>query len=119
MHDEDRDAAEAPAELDWRDESPGAERPVEAPPREEGRDSAAPAAADQPAGEASEDQERSWRPIRGLGGVGCLTMTLATVVAIALLSTGSFFAGVAGILIFAVAIGVGLWLYNVASVRRK
>jgi GNAT superfamily N-acetyltransferase len=65
------------------------------------------------------DAEPDRRPVHALGGLGCLTMIVAVVAAIALLYTGNFFAGVAGILIFAVAVGVGLWLYNVASVRKK
>jgi hypothetical protein len=119
VQDEDRDAARAPAEPDRRNESPDSEMPTQASAREESRDAEAPTAADQPAEDAGEDRERSWRPIRGLGAVGCLTMILATAAAIALLSTGNFFAGVAGILIFAVAIGVGLWLYNAGSAPRK
>jgi GNAT superfamily N-acetyltransferase len=56
------------------------------------------------------------RPVHGLGGLGCLTMLLAAAVAIALLYAGNVFAG---IVIFAVAVGVGLWLLNVASARKK
>jgi hypothetical protein len=46
-------------------------------------------------------------------------MILAAAAAIALLSTGSFFAGAAGILIFAIAIGLGLWLINVAGAGKR
>lgn len=119
MKHEDAEAAGGPAQADRRDRSPDEGGPAQASPPEESRDDDAPAAADQLAGEAEQRRAPDPLPVRGLGGLGCLTMALAAVVAIALLRTGNFFAGVAGILIFAVAIGVGLWLYNAASVRRK
>lgn len=89
MQDEDRGATEEPATPDRREESP----------------------------EAEQDPAPARRPVGGLGGLGCLTMVLAAAAAIALLSTGRFFAVVAGIVIIAVAIGVGLWLLNVAGGR--
>jgi len=46
-------------------------------------------------------------------------MALAAIAGMALLATGNFFAGAAGILIVAVASGVGLWLSAVASLKRK
>ena len=78
-----------------------------------------PDAAGSPAETDRQDEQPARRPVRGLGGLGCLTMVLAAAAAIALLYTGDFYAGVAGIAIFAVAVGVGLWLYNVASAGKK
>jgi hypothetical protein len=46
-------------------------------------------------------------------------MILAAAAAIALLGTGNFFAGAAGVVIFAVAIGLGLWLINVAGAGKR
>lgn len=119
MQDGDPEVGKVPVEADRRADGEDAERPAEASQQEENRDAGEPAMADQSAEEASLHHDLDRRPIRGLGGLGCFTMALAAAVAMALLSTGSFFAGVAGVLIIAVAIGVGLWLYNVASVRRK
>lgn len=89
MHDEDPITGEAPATPDRNDEDgPHAEQPAEQGP------------------------VRKWRPIGGLGGLGCLTLVLAAAAVMALLSTGDFFAMVAGLIIMAVAIGLALWLYN-------
>lgn len=98
MQDADREAGEAAARSDGPETSPDTERPVEGP---------------QP------ERAPSRRPVHALGAVGCLTMALAAIAGMALLATGNFFAGAAGILIVAVASGVGLWLSAVASLKRK
>jgi hypothetical protein len=95
VDDEDQGGAGAPATTD-----PQGQSPAEEPP-------------------AQQDDAPDRRLVHGLGGAGCLVMILAAAAAIALLSTGNFLAGVAGILIIAVAIGVGLWLYSVASLGKK
>jgi hypothetical protein len=102
---EDREADEASAKAsELNAETDGLDSvPDEAPPPEE----------------AQPERVPSRRPVHALGAVGCLTMALAAVAGMALLATGNFFAGVAGILIFAVASGVGLWLSAVASHKNK
>jgi hypothetical protein len=98
VDDEKEQAAESPAETD--------------------EPSAAPH--DEPRGEDEQPElVPRRRPIHRLGAIGCLGMALAVLAGIALLMTGNFFAGVAGIVIVAVAIGVGLWLYTVASLEKK
>jgi hypothetical protein len=98
VDDEDQQAAESPAETD----PPGA-APDDGPP--------------------GDDEQRELvprrRPVHRLGAIGCLGMALAVLAGIALLMTGNFFAGATGILIVAVAMGVGLWLYTVASLEKK
>jgi hypothetical protein len=69
---------------------------------------------------ASTQGGRLHRPaVHRLGALGCLTMALAAVVGIALLMTGNFFAGAAGIVIVAIAAGVGLWLSAVSSLEKR
>jgi hypothetical protein len=98
VQDADLDATEAAARTDRPEASPDTERP----------------------GEGSQPERvPSRRPVHALGAVGCLTMALAAVAGMALLATGNFFAGAAGILIVAVASGVGLWLSAVASLKKK
>ena len=98
MQDADREATEAAARTDGPETSPDTERPKD---------------------DAQPERAPSRRPVHALGAVGCLTMALAAVAGMALLATGNFFAGVAGILIVAVASGVGLWLSAVASLKKK
>lgn len=97
MHDEDQQAAGAQAAPD---------------PPENGAEEGA----DAPGPEAGIPDRR---PIRGLGGAGCLVMVLAALAAMALLSTGKTWALAAGVLIFAVAMGAGIWLYNVSTLGKK
>ncbi len=105
MHHEDREADEASARASEFDaETDGLDSgPDEATPLEEAQPGRVP----------------SRRPVHALGAVGCLTMALAAVAGMALLATGDFYAGAAGILIVAVASGVGLWLSSVASHKNK
>ncbi len=81
-------------------------------------DDEAPAEADRSAEEAQQVPGPDWRPFHGLGGLGCLTMVLAAIAVIWLLSSGNAIAEAVGILIIAVEVGLGLWLYGVASARK-
>ena len=68
---------------------------------------------------ARQDERPDRRPVHGLGCLGCLTLVLAALAAIALVSIGRTWAVAAGVLLFAVAAGVGLWLYNVSTLGKK
>ncbi len=72
-----------------------------------------------PSGDPSPRSQPPRPPVGRVGGLGCLGMTLAALLALFLVTTGNFYAVAAGIAIFAVALGVGMWLYNEGSREQK